>query len=143
MPLAEFQSEYPDAKVDSFNVNRNESPNFLEGWWDGENVTVAEYWWVENQQTRFAYYSDGKKLDLSKVDDETRETAEKDAKRVRTINKKVIKSRLMSGSEFLSEEVVWPGRRIPIFTVPGEEIAIGDRTIRFGLVRGLKDTQRS
>lgn len=143
MPLDEFKAEYPDAAVDSFESDKTENSNYLENWWDGENVVVAEYWWIENQTSRIAYYQDGRKLKLDDADEEVAEQAAKDAKRVRTIKKRVVKSVLMTGAEFLCEPVVWPGRRIPIFTVAGEEISIADRIVRFGLVRPLKDPQRS
>jgi hypothetical protein len=41
----------------------------------------------------------------------------------------------------LEEPAEWPGRYIPIVPVIGEEIKIGDRVVRRGLIRVLQEPQ--
>lgn len=143
MPLESFKEQFPDADTTSFQTGNTETANLVEGWWNGEDVTVAEYWWVERKKRSRAYYDDGRQLDLDALDDDARNVARKDAKRVREREEVCVYSCLVSGSEVLTEPVEWPGRRIPIFTVPGQEIAVEDNIVRFGLVRPIKDAQRA
>lgn len=143
MPLADFKEEYPKADTTDFQDTSTETPNLKEGWWDGENVTVAEYWWIETKKKARAYFDDGKKLELDDLDEQAGAAARKDAKKVREREEKTVWSCLVSGSEVLTEPVKWNGRRIPVFTVPGQEVAVGDRVIRMGLVRPIKDANRA
>lgn len=48
----------------------------------------------------------------------------------------------MTGEEILAGPQVFPGDILPVFFVPGEEIHIGDRTIRTSVIRYAKDAQR-
>ena len=50
---------------------------------------------------------------------------------------------VISSCHLLEERKPWPGRFIPIVPVVGEEVHIGRRTMRHGIVRYLKDPQRS
>lgn len=49
---------------------------------------------------------------------------------------------LLTGSEVLEGPTEWAGSYIPIVPVVGEEVWIGDRYVRSGVVRYLKDPQR-
>lgn len=62
--------------------------------------------------------------------------------RIRDVKRKVIKSRIMSAGEFLTEPKEWAGSRIPIVPVWGEEYRIGDRKVRTSLIHFAKDSQR-
>lgn len=62
--------------------------------------------------------------------------------RTRDVKRKVVRSRLMSAGEWLSEPQEWAGSRIPIVPVWGEEYRIGDRRVRRSLIYAAKDSQR-
>ena len=62
--------------------------------------------------------------------------------RMRDVKRKVVKSRLMSAGEWLTEPQEWAGSRIPIVPVWGEEYRIGDRKVRRSLIYAAKDSQR-
>ena len=62
--------------------------------------------------------------------------------RIREVKRKVVRSRLMSGGDWLSEPQEWVGKRIPIVPVWGEEYRIGDRKVRTSLIHFAKDSQR-
>lgn len=142
MSLTEFKAEYPDADCSDFDAGQKSETPLKAEWWDGESVTVAEYWWIKVTKRRVAYFDDGRSLDTDALDDEALKTAEKEWKTTRVIETREVWSCLLSGSEMLTEPVRWPGRRIPIFTVVGQEIAVADKTVRMGLVRALKDPNR-
>jgi hypothetical protein len=62
--------------------------------------------------------------------------------RMRDVKRKVVKSRIMSSGEWLSEPQEWAGSRIPIVPIWGEEYRIGDRKVRRSLIHFAKDSQR-
>jgi hypothetical protein len=62
--------------------------------------------------------------------------------RMRDVKRKVVRSRIMSAGEWLSEPQEWAGQRIPIIPVWGEEYRIGDRKVRTSLIHFAKDSQR-
>jgi hypothetical protein len=62
--------------------------------------------------------------------------------RMRDVKRKVVRSRIMSAGEWLSEPQEWAGQRIPIVPVWGEEYRIGDRKVRTSLIHFAKDSQR-
>ena len=62
--------------------------------------------------------------------------------RMREVKRAVVRSRLMSAGEWLSEPQEWAGSRIPIIPVWGEEYRIGDRKVRRSLIYAAKDSQR-
>ena len=55
---------------------------------------------------------------------------------------KVFRS-VMSGVDFVEEEVEFPSKFIPIVPLIGEEVHLGERVYRHGIVRFAKDSQRS
>jgi hypothetical protein len=61
---------------------------------------------------------------------------------MRDVKRKVVRSRIMSAGEWLSEPQEWAGQRIPIVPVWGEEYRIGDRKVRTSLIHFAKDSQR-
>lgn len=60
----------------------------------------------------------------------------------RTAYTRRITMTLWGGDVEIAEPVEWMGARIPIFTVLGEEIDVGDETIVHGIIRHAKDGQR-
>jgi hypothetical protein len=82
---------------------------------------------------------------IDDVTDEPERLAELKAKGVRIEEReshRVYRS-VISSCHVLEQPKPWPGRLIPIVPVIGEEVMIGRRTIRHGVVRYLKDPQRA
>lgn len=146
IPLADFKAQYPDAQTDGFDTTTNATRNMTEGWWDGEYVTVAEYWWVETKKARKAFFKDGRTInDIdAELDDDAREQATKDAKRVRTIETKKIFSRLMNGSEFLTEPTEQRRhQRAGEADIRGVVTVVGDHMLLRDLLELLRQHERT
>ncbi len=112
-------------------------------WFDGEEVTVAEYWVREEVPRKILLMSDESVVGAD-VYEENLDVFE--AVGVRVVNERMVKGhkithRLMTGAEVL-ETTPWPGRYIPIIPVYGEELnVLGKRYFR-SLIRDAKDAQR-
>lgn len=121
-----------------------------DGWNSRNTVRVAEYY--EREESKEWLYAiereDGSTnmVRESALPAEARELLEKaldegNAQR-RRVSKWTVKWYLIVGEEIVDRSE-WVGSYIPIIRVPGEEIVIEGRLDRKGLVRYLKDPQRS
>lgn len=136
MSLDEFKEKYPDAKVQDFESLEEEKD--LESWWDGESVRVAEYWYREDQPRLLAQLSDGQVIDITEVDEPPALPIVNSRKVMQPCWYRVV----MSGAEILEEAKKWPGSYLPIVRLVGEQINIGEKTVRHGVIRHARDAQR-
>lgn len=126
-----FRSRYPDASTADFEANATR--DWLENWWDGESVRIAEYWTFATKTETLVEFEDG-------TTGRPRDGV--DVVRSRTISKPSIVRYVLNGVEILEGPDEWAGRHLPIVPVIGEEVHIGDRIVRHGIVRFAKDPQR-
>lgn len=145
MPVKQFEKQYPKAeKVDW----EHDYKDIKQEWFDGENVTVAEYWKREEVAKTVYQLSD------SQVFDEEALFTEKDgftqaqilqAQGINVVNERQVATHkvtqyIMTAAEIL-EVNEWPGRYIPIIPVYGDEINIeGERHFK-SLIHDAKDAQ--
>lgn len=140
MPRDEFLAQFGEkVQTDFYNDGRD----IYADWITRDTIRIAEYWCVEAEKATLqllsngsTVYADDKKaqawaagLGLGVV--ATRETE----------RKKVVMYRV-SGHEILDGPHAWPGKRIPIISVWGEEARIGTRRIRNSVITFAKDPQR-
>lgn len=128
--LEAFKERYPGKKTVDF--EGNDSVDWLKNWWDGETVRIAEYW-AKVPETRKVALVNGEVVDFAEG---------MEAERTREITSHRVIRYVMNGVEMLEGPDEFPCRYIPIIPVLGEEVHIGDRVVRHGLVRFLKDPQR-
>jgi hypothetical protein len=153
MNEAEFREQYPNASTagwDAANPSTSALSN-IPNRTRGKIVRVCEYWVVKEEPTRLVKLRHGSpsamgaETILKDPSDETLLEANYEGWRVvaerQGVKRKVVMY-LLGGSAMLDGPVEWPGQRIPIFTVIGDEIDIGDVTIRHGMLRFAKDDQR-
>jgi len=153
MNEAEFRESYPTASAAGWDAASPSSstlsnvPNRTRG----KIVRVCEYWEVKEEPTRLVKLRHispsamGAETILKDPDDETLLEANYEGWRVvqqRHGVKRRVCMYLIGGSTVLEGPVEWPGARIPIFTVVGDETDIGDVTVRSGMIRFAKDDQR-
>lgn len=119
-----FLARYPDASMVDFEGN-TESEDWISDWWNGETVRIAEYWVKEPT---------GKKTISLPLDDGMERTREVETHRVVRY--------VVNGAEVLEGPEEWAGKYIPVIPVVGEEVHVGERVVRHGIVRFLKDPQR-
>lgn len=144
MTATAFKEKYPDASEDTF-----EEPAKWEAysdWVTGDTVRVAEYWVKKPKTLILGLTKDGQTINLTE-DDEEYTAAEKVAickangVRIEKRESYTICRYLISASDVL-ESSEWAGRFIPIVPFVGEEVRIGRKLVRRGIIRECKDAQR-
>jgi hypothetical protein len=138
MPMDDFEATYPDAKPDDWESNDNYSE------WYGENVRVAEHWYVEERDRKLHLLEDGTVVtdDQLKQIEESGMMLDVPVKESRNIPEKRVMYAKMCGSSYLEEPKVWPGKWIPLLVVWGNETDIEGKVIHSGIIRPGKDPQR-
>lgn len=117
-----------------------------QGWCDKDTVRIGEYWELVTRKRTIALMADGSVRDV---------TDEPEAKwkpmlwkgpdgqpRVREAPCKYAVMTLTNGQEELADPFELKIPRLPIIRVTGQEIWVGDKRVRFGMVRLLRDHQR-
>lgn len=104
-------------------------------WVTRDIVKVVEYWRIKETEVELAQLADGRVVEASKA-------GPNQIVATRKRMRKSVCMTLMTGFDVLEKTVEWPITRIPIFRVPGWEMMIGSRRVRWGLVRFAKDAQR-
>ena len=133
----EFQREYPDADVSSFQTAA--TGDSMVGWWTDDEVRVAEYFCIKPDKQDLLLLSDGNSVWLDKYTPDPMGLVT-EVKR-RKASRNTVHWYKVTGAEVLEHTTI-PGLYIPIIPVHGiETIVEGKRYLR-GLIRGMKDPQR-
>jgi len=141
MTREKFKRLYPDAPVEDF---ADYDSRFHSYWFDADRVRVAEYWEKRDARRLLAQMHDGSLMDLTAWEEgeiEALQASGRVAKLEERPGHKIFRSLLTLG-HVLEAPAEWPGRMIPIVPVMGEEIRIGRKIVRHGLIRFMKDPQR-
>lgn len=132
MMKEDFEAEYPDSELVA--LNYGSIGDTAPGWMDGNNIRVAEYWLVEEEQKTIYQLADGS------ITDQKPEDKNSILKERETTERKVCCYKI-NGIEKL-EENDWAGNYIPIVPVLGEDIDIDGKRILKGMVEDMMDPQR-
>ncbi len=111
-----YHAKYPNAAKRG--IEEFQSTGDMAAWADKDKVRVAEYW---------------------RIDYETR--AITSGEQTRTIRKPIVRCSLINAVEEL-DTFVWPGLRIPIFPVLGEELNVDGKPLLRGIIAMGMDAQR-
>jgi hypothetical protein len=121
IPLADFETEYPDAQKVSFSAE-DFGPDYSSDWYDGKTILTASYW-------------------------EVKQTAKKVGKKQRTAYQRTITQYVTNGVEILKKGAVQPGPYIPIIPVFGKELWVdyggGAERVLLSLVTLARDPQKA
>lgn len=134
----EYKRLYPKSKAatqDGFIGQGNNVP----GWFSGESVRVAEYFYKEFKDEQIALLSNGESVNKSQLPEILPEGLEIVKERTASVPK--IFWVKMNGCEIL-EKTEWPGIYIPIVPVFGEETNVDGVRILKGVIRNQKDSAR-
>jgi hypothetical protein len=139
-----FEEKYPDAPIEDFTLMPDGRNGAIDEWFGDDHVRVAEYWERRPSKRTLALMPDGSIDDITDQPGRAADLIVWD-KRVRIEERESMRvyRSVISSCHLLEERKPWPGRFIPIVPVVGEEVNIGRRTMRHGIVRYLKDPQRS
>jgi len=127
----EFEARYPDMQSSDLAVTQT-----VAGWVTTDTVRISEYWRVVDKPMTIALMQDGSVIPAEKVPEgeipvDTRKSSRKYACMY-----------LITGQNILEGPFEWPIDRVPIMRVQGWEFNVGEKRVRFGLVRWAKDPQR-
>jgi hypothetical protein len=68
VPRKEFEERYPDAKVPGQMLERMPAGLAFEGWYDQDNVTVAEYFLLDTKKVKLCQMEDGSVMEKKEAD---------------------------------------------------------------------------
>jgi hypothetical protein len=137
-----FKEKYPDASMEDFTLMPDGRPGSTDEWYGDDSVRVAEFWERKPSKRILALLPDGSIDDVTDQPERLKELKAKGVRIEERDSMRVFRS-VISSCHLLEERKPWPGRFIPIVPVIGEEVHIGRRTMRHGIVRYLKDPQRA
>jgi hypothetical protein len=145
-----FEKLYPDASVTDFSPRGEQTNSTSAGWSTEDKVRVGEYWFKRKTKKMMVMMPDGAVQDLAMMPPElqalikaaTPEMLEAQEIRVEKRDSCKVFRALVTASEVLEGPDEWPGSYIPIVPVIGEEIRIGRRIVRHGVIRFAKAPQR-
>lgn len=137
-----FRKKYPRAKVaDVKDLGPGDDKAV---WASAEEVVVAEYYRFEDRQDELWLLSNGQKVLKSRAPMSEHDLLVTYNVRVmhrRPTTSRQLKWSLCTAVEELDERDL-PGKYVPVVRVVGAEMIDNGKTIRFGMVRQLKDPQR-
>jgi hypothetical protein len=127
----DFKQSYPEATETSWD---DQTVKGSDNWNNGDNIKVAEYYWKEPFTKTIYEFEDGT------ISDELPDG-------VKEVRKRQEKSHKIQWCKLTSHEVLEgpkevPGNYIPVISVVGEEIQVGEEVVRSSVIRYAKDAQR-
>lgn len=134
-----FEAAYPGITPSQFD---DEAWAQNSSWYSDDHVRVAEYWVKKPSKKLLALQLDGAIADVTEAEDSVVEMYRSKGARIEERDSTSICRYLITAAAVLEGPEEWPGRFIPIVPVVGEEIRIGRKLIRQGIVRNAKDPQR-
>lgn len=136
-----FKTKFPDAKE----TNLEAAGLKEDGWVEGDNVRISEYWRIDERLRKIGLAVDGQVIDLTELPQNQWPqlyTGPDGKPKIRDAKCKYATMVLTNGEEELSDPFELKLHRIPIIRATGREVWIGDKRVRFGLVRFARDPQR-
>ena len=134
-----FEAAWPGVTPSAFD---DEAWAHNSSWLSDDHVRVAEYWVKKPAKSLLALGLDGAIDDITDADDAVIARYRANGARIEERDSAQVCRYLITASDMLEGPEEWPGRFIPIVPVVGEEIRIGRKLIRNGVIRHAKDPQR-
>jgi Phage P22-like portal protein len=134
----EFKRNWPSKPVAEFDGDEGHADPTLQYWRQDRQIRIAEYWVKEPVKRRLGLLASGRVVDMGRLPPDV---IPEMVVRQREAEGHNIVCYKISGTAIL-ERNEWPGKYIPIIPVIGEEVHIGERTVRHGIIRFAKDPQR-
>lgn len=137
-----FKKDFPEASPVELVPDTASTSPYTGDWCTAETIRVGEYWYKKPSKKVLALAEDGSVEDVT--DDPARAVELKAlGLRVEKRDSYEVYRCLVTAKEVIDGPTKWPGSYIPIVVAVGEEIRIGKRIVRHGLIRFAKDPQRA
>jgi hypothetical protein len=141
MPTKEFKKNWPDADPSKLSETEKKDLTYS-GWLDQGIVRVTEHWRLIERKRLLGMFEDGS---IHVIEGEKyEELVEKHGNLVRSrlAPCRYAQMHLVTGYEILAGPYEWKLNRLPIIRMAGRTVSVGDRRVRYGLVRFMKDAVR-
>lgn len=142
IPLKEFNALWPDSDPSLLRTQDRKALE-AEGWCDDDSVRVTEHWRIIERRKQIVMFEDGSSYAVYSPEELNDLIDQKGP---------IVKSRmapcryaqmhLVTGFKILAGPYEWKMTRLPIIRMSGRVVSVGDRRVRFGLVRFMKDAAR-
>lgn len=142
-----FEAEFPGKSAEPL----TSSAECFSSWFSDDHVRCAIWYHRVPMMRRLALYEDGKIDDVTD-DEEAEQLAVSFGAEIKEREGKCVYRFLISANDMLdgpdsADKSTWrdwkvPGPNIPVIPMIGEEVIIGRRTVRRGVLRVLRDVQR-
>lgn len=142
MATTKFKKLYPDATAADFAPQGTDAGGSQHDWTSEDKVRVGEYWFKRKTKRTMALMPDGSVEDMTGASADKIAYLQQEGVRIEKRDSCKVFRALVTASEVLEGPEEWPGSYIPIIPVIGEEIRIGRRIVRHGVVRYMKPVQR-
>ncbi len=139
MSRKSFEDKYPGKNAD---WHQFVDYQWRTEWATDDHVRVSEYWLKKPIKRQIALMPDGTVVDVDHIEDEMEKAQVLAQAQIQEREGHQILRYLVSLTDILEDKQVSPGRFIPIVPVFGEEVRIGRRVVRHGMVRFMRDPQR-
>jgi hypothetical protein len=145
MPRKEFKKKWKE--LDPSNLGDTEERSLrVSGWCDDGMVRVTEHWRLIDRPRMVIMYEDGTvySLDENPDSDKLDQYEQKHGKPVksRLAPCRYAQMHLVTGHAILAGPYEWKMNRLPIIRMSGRTVTVGDKRVRYGLVRFMKDAAR-
>jgi hypothetical protein len=141
LPKKEFEKRWKDATPSTLNP-KEKGLMIAKGWIDSSSVRVTEHWRMIERKRLLGLFEDGSVHVLEgKELDKLYQDHGKPVK-TRLAPCSYAQMHLVTGFKILAGPYEWKLSRLPIIRMSGRVVTVGDRRVRFGLVRYMKDAAR-
>lgn len=151
LPTKEFEKLWPEKSPSTLSESYFKEM-VASGWCDNGAVKITEHWRMIERKKFLAMFEDGAVHTLYAEEGEDGEVVKAQMEALIQLHGKVLRQRmapcryaqmhLVTGFEILAGPYEWKMSRLPIIRMSGRIISIGDRRVRYGLVRDMKDVVR-
>jgi hypothetical protein len=144
VPTKEFKARWKDQDPSTLS-DKEQRSLAASGWLETGTVRVTEHWRMIERKKMLALFEDGSVYGFEGTSpDQLDEYIEKHGNVVRTriAPCRYAQMHLVTGHAILAGPYEYKMSRLPIIRMSGRTVSVGDRRVRFGLVRFMKDAAR-
>lgn len=144
MPRKVFKEKWPDAAAVDFSEPIQGS--MYQYWFNQDDVTVAEYMWIEHTSDKVLQLSNGKicyESNVEQVLDELEDSTGVHVVQTRDVKRPKCMWQKMTAVDILQGPLELPFSSVPIFPVLGKELIVDQKVMYKSAIRDAKDAQRA
>ena len=144
IPRKAYEERWGEIDGDISGLTSDESSFYKAGWVDESSVRVTEYWQMKSRTVTLVMLNDGSVKEFKPPMDASQIMVNPRTGKpmMRETRQRYACMHLITGFRILEGPYELPIDRVPIIRVNGREIRVGEKRVRFGLVRWARDPAR-